>query len=62
MVTEVLANSLDSEAQLKAWEKKNTIFRNAAAGEEKKLISDTQINTHMAADTAEHAQGKAQVC
>lgn len=64
MVTEGLANSLDSEGGTieSLGKEEHFIFRNAAAGGEKKLISDTQINTHMAADTAECAQGKAQVC
>lgn len=62
MVTEGLANPLDSEAQSERLGKEHFIFRDAAAGGEKKLISDTQITTHMAADTAGCAQGKAQVC
>lgn len=64
MVTEGLANSLDSEAQTESLGKEeHFIFRDAAAGGgRKKLVSDTHINTHMAADTAECAQGKAQVC
>lgn len=50
MVTEGLGNSLHSEAQIESLGKEEcVIFRNAAAGWEKKLIS----NTPMAADTAE---------
>lgn len=63
VVTEGLANPSDSEAQIERLGKEeHFIFRDAAAVGEKKLISDTQITTHMAADTAECAQGKAQVC